>query len=253
MNGRLPFPSTRPSILNWRGALHKIAGRAAGGRLLILACDDAGGSGEFVWQMEQLAERFKPIRLSRLLWHVGGKKPLAGQQVCVTWRAASRDDGQAALAALRRLQLTATYCPDFESLHAIGNESPIDPTSNWNDLRDIASAGGDIALRLHSRAQVVALPAAQRRAKLALLRQEIEREVGIRVAAFVYASETGDAPAANLIHDAALAGYSLGVTVSGGVNALRPFAPLMLTRETIAADTPRHRYLRLLDSFAQDQ
>jgi hypothetical protein len=249
MDTPVPLSVATNPVPGWRRALRKIGGSS--GRLLILAYDSVVGSGDFAWQMEQLAARFKPIPMSRLLGHVGSKKPLAGSQVCVVWCAASRSERLDALAVLRRLQLAATYGPQVDSLQALARSGSADALLDWDDLRDIAGAGGDIAPHLHSASRLVALPCEQRRSELAWLRQATQREVGIKVAAFVYSGNAGQAPAPSLLHDAALAGFSLGVSAAGGVNSLRPFAPLMLSRQCVAVDMARPRYLAIIDEFAR--
>jgi peptidoglycan/xylan/chitin deacetylase (PgdA/CDA1 family) len=252
--------------MNLQGVLGKL-GRGTGGRLLILNYDRLGASptppgaepdqgfdaDEFSWQMEQVAARFEPILLSRLLGHLGGKRPLAGPQVCISWHATSRSDYRFALGAMRRLNLPATCYLALEGLHGDASHDPADPAASlgWNDLREIAASGGDIALHLRSGSDLVGLNSAQRRQELARLRGRAEQESGIRVRAFVYSGGAGEEPDKSLIYDAALAGYSLGANGHSGINSLRPFAPMLLKRQAVTPNMTRDRFLSLLDSLAR--
>jgi hypothetical protein len=55
----------------------------------------------------------------------------------------------------------------------------------------------------------------------------------------------------SLIHDAAIAGFSLGVNTSAGINELRPISPMMLKRTAVTRNTTRAQFQSLLKDLEQ--
>ena len=238
------------------------------GRLLILAYSRAGSAqapasqagpepgrdavdvDEFTWQMEQIAARYQPIVLSRLMGHLGGKKPLTGPQICVCLQPDSRDSFRATSAVLRRVKLPATCFVAFDAFGAAGQDVAAQSWSdlNWDDVRELADAGADIGHLMHAGPKLAVMSSSQRRSQLSALRSRVSLESGNEVHAFAYSGD-GTGADKSLLYDAAIAGFSLGVSDAVGINALRPISPLTLRRTSVAPDLTRAGFASLLDAL----
>jgi hypothetical protein len=241
------------------------------GRLVILAYERIGAGppsvseksgppvdcidhGEFCWQMEQVARRFKAIPLSHVMWNLGGKRPLMGPQICVSFHTDARDDIRSALPIMQRMNIPATLFVAFERILEV---DPIDvpnaaPGLDWAAVRAIAAGGMEIAHRFRADSAWPALHTTQRRSRLTELRGRAERETGVRVHSFAIEGEMRGEPDKALIYDAAIAGFSLCVVGRRGTNTLRPISPMMLERQAITHEVTRAQFQSLLDDLERD-
>jgi hypothetical protein len=239
--------------------------RSRRGRLLILSYGRVGADqrskgsaesheagsidvAEFEWQMERIAERFSPVPLVRLMGHLGGKKPLAGAQVCVSLELGADQKPAAAEAALRRLSIPATWFVEFEH---IGDGVRVEDQSNaqgpdWDLIRTLSAAGDEIGHSVRLSKAPPQQDSAQRRAHLSALRNRVEAHTGKRVFSLAVQGDGYSTTDVSLIHDAAIAGFSLGVNASAGINELRPISPMMLKRTAVTRNTTRAQFQSLL-------
>lgn len=243
--------------------------RSRKGRLLILGYSrvgvdqrsqgsaESGDAGsidvaEFEWQMERIAERFSPVPLVRLIGHLGGKTPLVGAQVCVSLEFDAGQKPSAAVAVLRRLNIPATWFVEFEH---IGGAVCVEDQSNapgqdWDCIRALSAAGDEIAHMVRPSKAPPEGPA-QRRAHLSSLRNRVEAHTGMRIFSLAVQGGGRSTTDVSLIHDAAIAGFSLGVTESAGINELRPISPMMLKRTAVTRSTSRAQFQSLLRDLEQ--
>ena len=244
--------------------------RSRKGRLLILgygrvgADQMANGSAEsgdadiiavaeFEWQMERIAERFSPVPLLRLIGHLGGKKPLVGAQVCVSLELDAGSKPSAAVAVLRRLNIPATWFVEFERIGAavcVEDQSKA-PGPDWDRIRALSAAGDEIAHIVRPSNAPPQQSSAQRRAHLSALRNRVEAHTGMPIFSLAVQGDGRSASDVSLIHDAAIAGFSLCVNASAGFNELRPISPMMLKRTAVTRKTTRTQFESLLRDLEQ--
>lgn len=244
--------------------------RSQKGRLLILGygrvgvdqrskdSPESGDAGsiyvaEFEWQMERIAERFSPVPLVRLIGHLGGKMPLVGAQVCVSLELDSGQEPSAAVAVLRRLHIPATWFVEFEQITGavcVEDQSSA-PGQDWDWIRELSTAGDEIAHIVRPSMAPPHQGSAQRRAHLSSLRSRVEARTGMRIFSLSVQGDGCSTTDVSLIHDAAIAGFSLGVTASAGINELRPISPMMLKRTAVTRNTTRAQFQSLLRALEQ--
>jgi hypothetical protein len=224
--------------------------RPRGGRLLILAYGRIGGEdstsarrSEFTWQMEQIVARVKPIVLSRLMGHLGGKKPLTGPQVCVCFCA--DHDAQFVQAVTRELGIGATWFIPFDRISDGEHPDANPPVWDWASVGELVASGSEIGHRVVGDAVT---DSTHRRTSLSTLRCRVEQSTGMRVHSIAFPAPSSRGQEA-LIYDAAIAGFNLGVEPAPGVNSLGALSPMMLRSETIAPNLDRDRFRALLDSL----
>jgi peptidoglycan/xylan/chitin deacetylase (PgdA/CDA1 family) len=238
-----------------------------GGRLLILSYERVEADpvsptasqrsgtcidlGEFRWQMEQIAARFKPVGLSRLRSHLGGKSPLVGPQICVSFQSESQVNLHTAFPVLRQLNLPATLFAAFEWVRDKGGADTAGARQclDWSAMRELAAEGLDIAYRVDTGSDLLALSPAQRRQQLSALRCRAEQETGVRVQAYAYPGDGRSDADKSLIYDAAIAGFNLGLGGGTGINSLLPIAPMTLKRTPVTRDLSRAHFQSLLEGL----
>lgn len=248
----------------------QMARRSGVGRLLILAYENVGAEsgptpaapdvpgsgidlGEFSWQMEQLSANFEPIPLSRLMGHLGGKRPLAGPQISICLRTDALKDPLAVIAVMRRLKISPTLLFAFDSIREPSSSSTNDAELDWAAIRELTSVGADIAHQVRSGDGLAQLDAAQRRLHFGRLRSLAEQQTGVPVNALAYAMNDAGEADLSLIYDAAIAGFNLGVANVEGINRLRSISPMLLKRRTVTAHMTRADFASLLDEVASDR
>ena len=251
-----------------RGIL-QLARRRSFGRLLVLAyegvgpenrptsaaADDPGTNidlGEFCWQMEQVSARSEPIPLSRLMGHLGGKRPLTGPQICVCLRIDASKDPRGAIAVMGSQKIPPTLLFEFESIGE-SSSSANDLGLDWADIRKLTSAGADIGHRICAGDGLAQLGSAQRRLQLGKLRRLAEQQTGVPVNSLAYGMNGAREPDLTLIYDAAIAGFNLGLGNREGINLLRPISPMTLKRRTVTPRMTRAHFAALLDEAALDR
>lgn len=244
--------------------------RSRKGRLLILGygrvdagqratgsaeSDDVGSidAAEFEWQMERIAERFSPVPLVRLIGHLGGKRPLVGAQVCVSLELEAGQKPSAAVAVLRRLNIPATWFVEFERIgDAVCVEDQLNaPGPDWDLIRALSAAGDEIAHIVRPSNAPPQQSSAQRRAHLSALRNRVEAHTGMQIFSLAVQGDGRSATDVSLIHDAAVAGFSLGVNARAGINELRPISPMMLKCTAVTRNTTRAQFQSLLRDLEQ--
>ena len=206
---------------------------------------------EFRWQMGQIAARFEPTTLARLRGHIGGKNPLSGPQICVSFHSESVVELDAAFLVLRELNVPATLFTALERVRDTGSTGTEDGVRHleWAAMREFAVAGLDIACRVCADSELAGLSPGPRRQQLSSLRLRAEQETGVRVQSCAYPGDGRSQSDKLLIYDAALAGYSLGVSGERGINSLMPIGPMTLRSFPVTSDLSRANFQSLLEQL----
>jgi hypothetical protein len=225
------------------GGMLQLVRRRGFGRLLILdyAQEARISSAELDWQLRRITNQFAPITISRLMGHLGGKKPLSGAQVCVVFTCEQGLDADTA-ELLSRLTFAATLFVPLDGLRAHASDVNLQP-SQLDRLRPLVAAGFEVG-HLHCGPLGAHGVGPTRRSHLAACRRNVELQLATKVQSFAYAAS----PVADtaLLRDAAIAGFNLGLTSTAGMNALRPIDPMQLHRHVMTRDTGRDRLEALL-------
>lgn len=229
------------------GSMLNLARRRGVGRLLILdyAQEAHIDPGELAWQLQFIARQLRPIAISRLMGHLGGKRLLEGTQVSVVF-SGEECLGADAAELLRQLAFPATLFVPLGEVQE--QESGARPRPAWQArLHALVAAGLEVG-HLHCDPPRPLDEGPARRSRLAAWRRNAELRLGTQVQAFAYAAPVAADPA--LLRDAAIAGFNLGLAPTAGTNALRPIDPMRLHRHAVTRETTRAQFESLLANLA---
>ncbi|MFI9764292.1 polysaccharide deacetylase family protein [Streptomyces sp. NPDC051963] len=211
----------------------------------------------FAEQMAVLADLgLTPVCTAELAerWRFGG--PLPDRPVLVTF-----DDGyegvhRHALPVLAKHSFAATVFVTTGWLrgpHNMGGE--LDTMLDWDQVRDLASAGVEIGGHSHTHPQLDQLPDGHLRQELILCKEIVQDELGSVPASFAYPYGYSSRRVREAVQET---GYGQALAVNNGL-ARRRQGPYALTRLTVRRSTGIDEFTRLVEgrrivrSFAGDR